>query len=78
MLGAFEADATKAHDSTVADAFGATGTETRATSLVSMTRSDKGRLTTVVRAHRLNLSRSSVWQPTSTSRTTSGKTNRLP
>ena len=58
ILDAFEADAAKKHDSKVADALGAagTGSEARATSLVSMTRSDKERLTAVAKAHGLSLS----------------------
>lgn len=58
MLGTFEADAAKKHDGKVADVIGAatSGSEARATSLVSMTRSDKERLTAVAKTHGLSLS----------------------
>ena len=58
ILDSFEVDAAKKHDSKVADALGdaAPASEARATSLVSMTKSDKERLTAVARAHGLSLS----------------------
>ena len=57
VLDPFEADAAKKHSWEEADAFaGTTACETRATSLVSMTRSNKERLTAVAKAHRLSLS----------------------
>lgn len=57
MLDPFEADAAKKHGWKEVDAFaGTTACETRATSLVSMTRSNKERLTAVAKAHGLNLS----------------------
>ncbi|MCP8615184.1 hypothetical protein [Bifidobacterium asteroides] len=57
MLDAFEADAAKKHSLKEAGAFAGTTTcETRVTSLVSMTRSNKERLTAVAKAHRLSLS----------------------
>lgn len=56
MLDAFEADAAKKQESKVADALGNSAVEVRATSLVSMTRNDKERLTAVAKAHGLSLS----------------------
>lgn len=57
MLDAFEADAAKKHNLKEAGAFaGTTACETRVTSLVSMTRSNKERLTAVAKAHGLSLS----------------------
>lgn len=47
----------KKHERKVAETFaGTTASEARATSLVSMTRSDKARLTAVTKAHELSLS----------------------
>lgn len=57
MLDVLEADAAKKHEQKVAEAFaGTTASEARATSLVSITRSDKDRLTVVAKAHELSLS----------------------
>lgn len=79
MLDAFEADAAKKHDSKVADAIGAatSGFEARATSLVSMMKSDKERFDGDGEGSRAVPSPLfSVWRPSSTSRTTSGKTGK--
>lgn len=74
LLDKFEADAAKEHDKKEAKAsVSADASEGRATSLVSMTKSDKERLTAIAKAHGLSLSAFSVWLPTSTSRTMSGK-----
>jgi len=57
MLDAFEADTAKKHGWKEAGAFaGTTARETRVTSLVSMTKSNKERLTAVAKAHGLSLS----------------------
>ena len=58
MLDAFEADAAKEHERREAKAGVAAAdvSEARATALVSMTRSDKERLTAVAKAHGLSLS----------------------
>ena len=56
MLDVLEADTAKKRDRKEAEAFaGTTACKTRATSLVSMTRSNKERLTTAAKAHRLSL-----------------------
>lgn len=47
---------TKRHDSEVVGEYETQASEERATSLVSMTRSDKERLTVVVKSHGLSLS----------------------
>ena len=53
----FEADAAKEHDKKEAKAsVSADASEGRATSLVSMTKSDKERLTAIAKAHGLSLS----------------------
>ena len=57
MLDACEADAAKEHEKREAKAgVAADVSEARATALVSMTRSDKERLTTIAKAHGLSLS----------------------
>lgn len=57
MLDPFEADAAKKHSWKEADAFaGTTACETRAISLVSMTKSSKERLTAAAKAYGLSLS----------------------
>lgn len=56
MLDAFESSAAKEHDQKEADAYIAGNASSRATSLVSMTKADKERLTSVARAHGLSLS----------------------
>ena len=58
MLDEFEAAAAKEHDAKEAKAVSESITEddARATALVSMTKSDKERLTTIAKAHGLSLS----------------------
>ena len=57
LLDKFEADAVKEHDKKEAKAsVSADASEERATSLVSMTKSDKERLTAIAKAHGLCLS----------------------
>lgn len=58
MLDAFETDAAKEHEKREAKVgvAAADASEARATALVSMTRSDKERLTAVAKAHGLSLS----------------------
>ena len=57
MLDAFEADAAKEHEKReVKGGVAADVSEARATALVSMTRSDKERLTAIAKAHGLSLS----------------------
>ncbi len=58
MLDRFEADAAKVHEKREAKAsvVAVDASEERATSLVSMTKSDKERLTAVAKAHGLSLS----------------------
>lgn len=74
MLDRFEADAAKEHEKREAKAsVAADASEERATSLVSMTKSDKERLTAVAKAHGLAFRRSSVSPQTSTSQTMIGK-----
>ena len=53
LLDSFESDTTKEHDKAV-DA--ASGMDTRATALVSMTKAEKERLTSKAKAHGLSLS----------------------
>ena len=53
LLDSFESDTTKEHDKAVA---AASGTSTRATALVSMTKAEKERLTSKAKAHGLSLS----------------------
>lgn len=53
LLDSFESDTTKEHDTAVA---AASGTSTRATALVSMTKAEKERLTSKAKAHGLSLS----------------------
>lgn len=53
LLDSFESDTTKEHDTAVA---AASGTNTRATALVSMTKAEKERLTSKAKAHGLSLS----------------------
>lgn len=53
LLDSFESDTTKEHDKAV-DA--ASGMNTRATALVSMTKAEKERLTSKAKAHGLSLS----------------------
>lgn len=53
LLDSFESDTTKEHDTAVATA---SGTSTRATALVSMTKAEKERLTSKAKAHGLSLS----------------------
>lgn len=53
LLDSFESDTTKEHDKAI-DA--ASGTNTRATALVSMTKAEKERLTSKAKAHGLSLS----------------------
>jgi hypothetical protein len=57
LLDKFEADAVKEHDKKEAKAsVTANASEERATSLVSMTKSDKERLTAIAKTHGLSLS----------------------
>ena len=56
LLDKFEADAAKEHDKKEAKASVSDASEGRATSLVSMTKSDKERLTAIAKAHGLSLS----------------------
>ena len=57
LLDKFEADAVKEHDKKEAKAsVSADASEERATSLVSMTKSDKERLTAIAKTHGLSLS----------------------
>ena len=57
LLDKFEADAAKEHDKKEAKAsVSSDASEGRATSLVSMTKSDKERLTAIAKAHGLSLS----------------------
>lgn len=56
MLDRFEANAAKEHDKREAKATTAEPSDERATALVSMTKSDKERLTAVAKAHGLSLS----------------------
>ncbi len=53
LLDSFESDTTKEHDTAMA---AASGTNTRATALVSMTKAEKERLTSKAKAHGLSLS----------------------
>lgn len=53
LLDSFESDTTKEHDTVVATA---SGKDTRATALVSMTKAEKERLTSMAKAHGLSLS----------------------
>ena len=53
LLDSLESDTTKEHDTAVATA---SGTNTRATALVSMTKAEKERLTSKAKAHGLSLS----------------------
>ncbi len=53
LLDSFESDTTKEHDKAI-DA--ASGMDTRATALVSMTKAEKERLTSKAKAHGLSLS----------------------
>ena len=56
MLDGFEAAAAKEHEEREAKAGAAEPSDERATALVSMTKSDKERLTGVAKAHGLSLS----------------------
>lgn len=56
MLDGFEATAAKEHEEREAKATVADANDERATALVSMTKSDKERLTGVAKAHGLSLS----------------------
>ena len=58
MLDGFEAAAAKEHEAKEAKAVavGAVEDDSRATALISMTKSDKERLTTIAKAHGLSLS----------------------
>lgn len=55
MLDRFEANAAKEHDKRETKATTAEPSDERATALVSMTKSDKERLTAVAKAHGLSL-----------------------
>ena len=56
LLDKFEADAAKEHEKEAKASVSADASEGRATSLVSMTKSDKERLTAIAKAHGLSLS----------------------
>lgn len=56
MLDAFEANAAKEHDTKEASVAAGAVDDSRATALVSMTKSDKERLTAIAKAHGLSLS----------------------
>lgn len=56
MLDGFEAAAAKEHEAKEAKATAGVSDDERATALVSMTKSDKERLTAIAKAHGLSLS----------------------